>query len=209
MRCARATRADVLGGGARRKDVLWTLVPSLFYPAPPGDVPLVLAIGKRMAARRASGAAARPIGSPTRRTRLAGGSVDRHSTCCSQTCVVQPYWAVFSLARRIVGAALATMAILLMAGITCSRSRRLSSRPPVLAMPLTALTLLFGYRALAEGRIRHWIGVRRHAGPAAARDLCGPDAGRACWLVFILGTRRGRSQLKALGPLIAAATSWW
>ena len=25
--------------------VLWTLVPSLFYSAPPGDVPLVLAIG--------------------------------------------------------------------------------------------------------------------------------------------------------------------
>src|SRR3954447_19994333 len=30
---------------ALAQGLLWTLVPSLFYPAPPGDVPLVLAIG--------------------------------------------------------------------------------------------------------------------------------------------------------------------
>ena len=30
---------------ALAQGVLWTLVPSLFYAAPPGEVPLVLAIG--------------------------------------------------------------------------------------------------------------------------------------------------------------------
>ena len=31
---------------ALAQGALWTLVPALFYPAPPGDVPLVLAVGK-------------------------------------------------------------------------------------------------------------------------------------------------------------------
>ena len=31
---------------ALAQGALWTLVPSLFYAAPPGDVPLVLAVGK-------------------------------------------------------------------------------------------------------------------------------------------------------------------
>src|SRR4051812_50094136 len=31
---------------ALAQGILWTLVPSLFYAAPPGDVPLVLAIGR-------------------------------------------------------------------------------------------------------------------------------------------------------------------
>ena len=34
---------------ALAQGTLWTLVPSLFYPAPPGEVPLVLAVGTRMA----------------------------------------------------------------------------------------------------------------------------------------------------------------
>src|ERR1041384_5296732 len=31
---------------ALAQGALWTLVPSLFYAAPPGDVPLVLAVGR-------------------------------------------------------------------------------------------------------------------------------------------------------------------
>ena len=44
---------------ALAQGTLWTLVPSLFYPAPPGEVPLVLAVGKRVDARLALRAAAR------------------------------------------------------------------------------------------------------------------------------------------------------
>ena len=72
------------------------------------------------------------------------------------------FWAVFALGRRIVGAAHAAMAILLMAGISVFTVPTLEFGPAVLAMPLTALTLLFCYRrarrqpAFATGSASVW-----------------------------------------------------
>src|SRR5688572_26015062 len=141
---------------ALAQGTLWTLVPSLFYAAPPGEVPLVLAVGKEWQLGS-------PYGPPLAywladvAFRLAGGSVIG-TYLLSQVCVVATYWAVFALGRRIVGTAHATMAILLMAGISVFTVPTLELGPAVLATPLTALSLLFCYRALAEGRPGDWIG---------------------------------------------------
>ena len=96
---------------ALAQGTLWTLVPSLFYPAPPGDVPLVLAVGKEWLLGSPYGP---PLasGSPTSRS-ASRGIVGVY--LLSQLCVVVTFWAVFALGRRIVGAAHATMAVLLMA----------------------------------------------------------------------------------------------
>ena len=77
----------------------------------------------------------------------------------SQLCVVVTYWAVFALGRRMLGAAHAAMAILLMAGISVFTVPTLEFGQSVLAMPLTALTLLFGYRALADNKRGDWLGA--------------------------------------------------
>src|SRR4051795_7737798 len=45
LEALRARPALMFWVAALAQGVLWTLVPSLFYAAPPGEVPLVLAIG--------------------------------------------------------------------------------------------------------------------------------------------------------------------
>src|SRR5436190_9878623 len=45
LEALRARPALMFWVAALAQGALWTLVPSLFYAAPPGDVPLVLAVG--------------------------------------------------------------------------------------------------------------------------------------------------------------------
>src|SRR2546421_7152825 len=88
---------------------LWTLVPALFYAAPPGEVPLVLAVGHEW-----------PLGSPYGPP-LAYWLAEIAFTLgnllglylLSQLCVLVTYLAVFALGRRIVGTAHAAIAVLL------------------------------------------------------------------------------------------------
>ena len=185
---------------ALSQGLLWTLVPSLFYAAPPGEVPLVLAVGKEW-----------PLGSPygpplaawaaNLAFELAGRSIVG-VYLLSQACVVATYWAVFALGRRIAGSAHAGMAILLMAGISVFTVPTLEFGPTVLAMPLTAAALLFCYRALADNRRFDWalLGV--------ALGLLILDAYTGLILLglialFMVATARGRSRLLGIGPLAA------
>src|SRR3954471_17155466 len=154
LEALRAQPALMFWVAALAQGILWTLVPSLFYAAPPGDVPLVLAIGREWQLGS-------PYGPPLAywladlAYRLAGGSIIG-VYLLSQACVVATYWAVFSLGRRIVGSAHAAMAILLMAGISVFTVPTLEFGPAVLAMPLSAITLLVFYRALANNRRLDW-----------------------------------------------------
>src|SRR5688572_31240636 len=180
---------------------LWTLVPSLFYAAPPGEVPLVLAVGNEWVLGS-------PYGPPLAywladiAYTLAGGRVIGLYVL-SQVCVVVTYWAVFTLGRRIVGAAHAAMAILLMAGISVFTVPTLDFGPSVLAMPLTALTLLFGYRALADNWRGDWVA----SGVALGLLVLTTYAGLillALMALFVAVTERGRNRLGAIGPWAAA-----
>ena len=179
---------------------LWTLVPSLFYAAPPGEVPLVLAVGREWLLGS-------PYGPPLAywvadlAFTLAGGVIGLY--VLSQVCVVVTYWAVFTLGRRIVGAAHAAMAILLMAGISVFTVPTLDFGPSVLAMPLTALTLLFGYRALAD----NWRGDWLASGVALGLLVLTTYAGLillALMALFVAVTERGRNRLGAIWPWAAA-----
>ena len=138
-----------------------------------------------------------PTGSPTSRSASRAACVGVY--VLSQLCVVVTYWAVFTLGRRILGAAHAAMAILLMAGISVFTVPTLEFGPSVLAMPLTALTLLFGYRALADNRRGDWIA----SGIALGLLLLTTYAGLillALMALFVAATARGRSRLGSIGP---------
>src|SRR3954451_4768188 len=154
LEALRARPALMFWVAALAQATLWTLVPALFYAAPPGEVPLVLAVGHEWILGS-------PYGPPLAywlgeiAFTLAGGVVGLY--VLSQLCVIVMYWAVFALGRRIVGTAHAAMAILLMAGISLFTVPTVEFGPGVLAIPLTALTLLFGYRALADNWRGDWI----------------------------------------------------
>src|SRR5436305_2159968 len=175
---------------ALAQGTLWTLAPSLFYAAPPGDVPLVLAVGHEWMLGS-------PYGPPlaywaANIAFVLGGIVGVY--LLSQICVVVTFWAVFTLGRRMLGAAHAAMAILLMAGISVFTVPTIDFGPSVLAMPLTALTLLFAYRALAD----NWRGDWLAAGIALGLLLLAPYAGLILLgrlPLFVATTARGRSRL--------------
>src|SRR4051812_35873549 len=155
LEALRARPVLMFAVAALAQGTLWTLVPSLFYAAPPGEVPLTLAVGKEWLLGS-------PYGPP-----LAFWAADSAFRLAgivgvyllSQLCVVVTFAAVFALGRRIVGAAHATMAILLMAGISVFTLPTLEFGPSVLAMPLTGATLLFCWRALTDSGWFDWIAL--------------------------------------------------
>src|SRR6476661_2606894 len=149
----RARPALMFWVAALAQGTLWTLVPSLFYAAPPGDVPLVLAVGHEWLLGSLYGP---PLTYWLAEIAFTLGGITG-VYLLSQLCVVVTFWAVFTLGRRILGAAHAAMAILLMAGISVFTVPTVEFSQSVLAMPLTALTLLFGYRALADNRRGDWV----------------------------------------------------
>jgi len=199
LEALRARPALMFWVAALAQGALWTLVPSLFYAAPPGDVPLVLAVGHEWLPGS-------PYGPPlaywlAEIAFTLGGIVGVY--LLSQICVVVTYWAVFTLGRRTLGAAHAAMAILLMAGISVFTVPTLAFDQSVLAMPLTALTLLFAYRALADNRRADWSA----AGVTLGLLLLTTYAGLmllALMTVFVVATAQGRARLGSLGPWIAA-----
>jgi hypothetical protein len=136
--------------------LLWVLVPSLFYTSPPGDLALTLAIGHEWQLGSFSGP---PLAFWLAEVafRLAGGSTVGVYVL-AQLCVVGTYWAVFTLGRAVVGLAHAALAVLLMAGITAFAQPTPDFGPADLAMPFTALALLFYWRALA-GSERSWLAL--------------------------------------------------
>src|SRR6188768_3196470 len=82
--------------------VLWTIVPTVFYAGPPGDVPFVLAVGNEMQLGS-------DLGPPlafwlAEAAFVVTGSHLFGVYLLSQVCVVATYWTVFTLGRVIVGA---------------------------------------------------------------------------------------------------------
>jgi hypothetical protein len=184
---------------ALAQGTLWTLVPSIFYPAPPGEVPLVLAIGHEWLPGS-------PYGPPlaywvANIAFTIGGIVGVY--VLSQVCVVVTFWAVFTLGRRMLGAAHAAMAVLLMTGISVFTVPTIEFGPSVLAMPLTALTLLSAYRALTDNTRGDWLA----AGFALGLLLLTTYAGLLLLgliTLFVVSTAQGRNRLRTSAPWLAA-----
>ena len=202
LEALRARPALMFWVAALAQGALWTLVPALFYAAPPGDVPLVLAVGREWLLGSNFGP---PLAYWLAEVafKLAGQHIIG-LYLLSQSCVVVAYWAVFTLWRRMVGAAHAAMAILLMAGISAFTVPTLEFGPAVLAIPLTALALLFVYRALADNARADWLAL----GLVLGLLLLTTEAGLilvGLIVLFVAATARGRSRLRSVGPWAAVA----
>jgi hypothetical protein len=135
--------------------LVWIIVPTLFYGAPPGMLPLVLEIGHGWPLGSAFGP---PLANWAAELAfdLAGHRVFG-IYLLSQLCVVVTFWAVWTLGRSIVGSQHAVIAVLLMAGITAFSVPTVAFGPAVLATPLTALALLYYWRAVGQGLRHNWF----------------------------------------------------
>jgi hypothetical protein len=178
---------------------LWILVPTVFYAAPPGVLPQVLAIGHEFPLRGDTGP---PLAYWLAEIafRVAGlfGVY-----LLSQACVIVTYWCVFALGRAIVGATHAVIAVLLMVGVSVFTVPTPDFGPPILTMALWAAALLHYWRAVMQGKRRSWYLL----GGAAALILLTSNA--ALILLGLLGlftaaTERGRASLNAIEPRIVA-----
>ena len=128
-------------------------MPALFYSAPPGDVPLLLAIGHEFVLGSYLGP---PLAFWLGETRLRSPARSG-STRWRKACIVVTYWAVFTLGRRIVGTRHAVLAVLLMVGIAAFTVPSPNFGPAMLAAPLWALALLHYWRAVGEGERGYWF----------------------------------------------------
>jgi Dolichyl-phosphate-mannose-protein mannosyltransferase len=177
---------------------LWTLMPALFYSAPPGEVPLLLAIGHEFVLGSYLGPPlAFWLGEAAYRL---GGAFGLYAL--AHACIVVTYWAVFTLGRRIVGTRHAVLAVLLMVGVAAFTVPSPNFGPAVLAAPLWALALLHYWRAVGEGERGYWFLLALDLGLLLLASYVGLIL-IALMLVFALVTARGRAALFYPEPWIA------
>jgi hypothetical protein len=177
---------------------LWWLIPSLLYSAPPGDLPLLLAVGHEFQVGTFLGP---PLASWLAEIAFTLGGMPA-VYLLSQICVVGTYCAVFTLGRAIVGEMHATLAVMLMIGVAVFSVPTPEFSPSVLALPITALTILHFWRALGEGRRGYWPVVAVDIGLLLLTSYAGLILCVAL-IAFILGTARGRKTLTTIDPWIA------
>jgi len=184
--------------------LLWTLVPTLFYAGPPGELPLVLAVGHEFQLGSYLG--------PPLAFWLAELAFDLAGRslfgiyALSQACVVVTYWAVFSLGSSIVGRQQAALAALLMVGIAAFTVPTPDFGPIMLAMPLWTLTLLHYWRAIGEGKRAYWLPLAVEVGLLLMTSYIGMVL-LALLVLFTLSNKQARHSLKSYDPLIAAVVA--
>lgn len=177
---------------------LWTVIPSLFYSAPPGDAPLLLAIGREFVLGSYLGPPlAFWMGELAYRVAGAFGFY-----AFAQACVVATYWAVFTLGRAIVGIRHAVLAVLLMVGIAAFAVPTPGFGEAVMAAPLWAMALLLYWRAVGEGRRGYWFLLAFDLGLLLLASYAGIIL-VALMFVFTLASARGRAALTNPEPWIA------
>jgi hypothetical protein len=178
---------------------IWWLVPSIFYTAPPGDLPMVLAVGHEFQLGT-------DLGPP-----LAFWLAEVAYTLfgivgvylLAQACVVVTCWAVFELGRAIVGEQHAAMAVLLMTGIVVMTVPSPDFGPATLGMAYSALLLLHFWRAIGENQRHCWFLLALDLGLLLLTTYAGLIL-FACIMLFMWGTERGRAALATIEPWFAA-----
>jgi 4-amino-4-deoxy-L-arabinose transferase-like glycosyltransferase len=178
---------------------VWWIVPSLLYSAPPGDLPLVLAIGHEFQLGSYYGP---PLAFwVAEAAYTVAGIVGVYFV--AQACVVATYYLVFTLGRAIVGIHHAVFAVLLMVGVFTFTAPTANFGPAVLAMPLTAFALLHLWRAIGERQRRSWFLLALALGLLLLTTYAGL-ALVATIVVFLVATRRGRRALRSADPWLAS-----
>ncbi len=181
---------------------LWTLVPSLLYSAPPGD------LAEFLLAARETGLG-NPFGPPlaywlAEGAFLLGGMSAVY--LLSQICVLIAYWAVFSLGRIVVGDRHAAIAVLLMGGVAAFSVPTPEFGVPILAMALWALVLLHVWRAIGQGRRLYWLAAGAELGLLLITTYSGFVL-LGLLILFLVATQRGREQFQSFEPLAGAAVT--
>src|SRR5262249_1866470 len=179
---------------------LWFLVPALFYSAPPGDLPFVLAIGHEFQLGTCLGP---PLAFWLAELMFTlGGRSAVGIYLLAQICVVVTYWATFNLGRAIVGAQHATMATLLMVGISALSLPTPDFSPAILAMPLSALALLHFWYAIGEGKRNYWFTLAIEIGLLLLTSYAGLILVGLMALLLVM-TDRGKKALGSTDPWMA------
>ena len=177
---------------------LWTFIPALFYSAPPGDVPMLLAIGREFVLGSYLGPPlAFWLGEAAFRV---GGSFGLYAL--AQACIVATYWAIFALGRSIVGTRHAVLAVLLMVGVAAFSVPSPDFGPAILAAPLWALAVLFYWRAVGEARRGYWFLLALDLGLLLLANYAGVIL-LAVIVLFTPATARGRAALRHSEPWLA------
>jgi 4-amino-4-deoxy-L-arabinose transferase-like glycosyltransferase len=180
--------------------VLWTLVPTLFYTAPPGDLAETLAIARETGLGNAYGP---PLAYWLAEVAFRlGGMFGVY--LLSQVCVLVVLWSVFSLGRIVAGARHAALAVLLMAGVAAFAVPTPDFGPAILAAALWSLILLHYWRAAGEGKRLYWLAVGFEAGLLLLTAYAGFVL-VVLFLAVVLATRRGREQFTWPEPYIGGA----
>lgn len=177
---------------------MWWIIPSVFYSSPPGDLPIVLAVGHEFQLGSVFGP---PLAFWAAEIAFdIAGSVGVY--LAAQACVLFTYYAVFTLARAIVGIHHAAFAVLLMVGISAFTAPTPNFGPSVLAMPLSAFALLNLWRALGERRRASWFLLALCIGLLLLTTYAGLILAGLI-VVFLATTRRGRNALRSGDPWLA------
>ena len=179
---------------------LWLAVPLLLYRSPPGDLATVIAYGREYQVGT-------DLGPPLAfwLADIAFRAAGDHMIgvyLLSQLCSIAMFWALYLLARAIVGGQQAVLVVLLTMTVAAFSSPGLEFGPQVLARPLWAMLLLHSWQLIGQNRRNAWFGWSIEAGlllltTAAAPFLLLLVAG------FALATTRGRRTLMSFDPLFA------
>ncbi len=187
----------VFWAAALTQGLLWTLVPALFYSAPPGDVPLLLAIGHEFVLGSYLGPPlAFWLGEVAFRL---GGLIGLY--VLAQACIVTALWAVFTLGRAVVGTRHAALGILLMVGVASFTVPSTEFGPAVLAAALWALALLHYWRAVGLYKRGAWFLLALDLGLLLLTTYAGVIL-LVLLTAFTLATVRGRRALTYVEPWI-------
>jgi hypothetical protein len=179
---------------------LWLILPLLLYRSPPGDLATVLAYGREYRVGT-------DLGPPLAfwladiAFRVAGNNMFG-VYLLAQLCSIVTFWALYLLARAIVGGQHAALAVLLTVTVTAFSSPGVEFSPLVLARPLWALLLLHSWQLIGQGRRNAWFAWSIEAGlllltTSAAIGLL------QLIIVFALATVRGRRTLMSFDALFA------
>jgi len=137
--------------------LLWVVVPTLFYSAPPGELADVIAVGHELKFGS-------ELGPPLAfwlaeiALQVTGGHMIG-VYILSQICIVATYWAVYQLGCATVGERHAVLAVLLMIGISVFTITSPDFGSDILMMPLWAFAILHLWRATGEDKSLYWFAL--------------------------------------------------
>ncbi len=179
---------------------MWLILSLVLYRSPPGDLAMVLAVGREYQVGT-------DLGPPLAfwladiAFRAAGNSMFG-VYLLAQLCSIATFWSLYLRARSIVGGQQAVIAVLLTITVAAFSSPGVEFGPLVLARPLWALLLLHSWQLIGQNRRNAWFAWSIEAGLLL---LTTPAAIGLLLLVagFALATVRGRRTLMSFDPLFA------